>query len=298
MRYADSLLTQGEVVILRTRQHWLQLLKRARNGLLLWLLGIVLIGLVIWFSISGWLYTLLSGAVLVAFLVGLVVVLWAFWHWWAQDYMVTSRRLLKVTGVLNKHAADSSLEMINDAVLSQSMWGRMFNYGNLEIMTAAEEAVDHYHMIAGPKEFKKTMLTAKHTLETELRSGLPPTPPLRASQPPAPLATWPMPAAPVAAPVAPAPATATPSPATAPPAAAEAAAAGPSTAAPAPATTPAPTPPAPMPPGAASEPAAATPVDESLEITQTLARLADLRDKGVITPQDYEQKKTELLGRL
>ena len=38
-RYADSLLTEGEVVVLRTRQHWLALLVRARAALLLWLAG-------------------------------------------------------------------------------------------------------------------------------------------------------------------------------------------------------------------------------------------------------------------
>ncbi len=38
--------------------------------------------------------------------------------------------------------------------------------------------------------------------------------------------------------------------------------------------------------------------DESLEVTQTLARLADLRDSGAITAEEYEQKKDELLGRL
>ena len=38
--------------------------------------------------------------------------------------------------------------------------------------------------------------------------------------------------------------------------------------------------------------------DASLEVTQTLARLADLRDKGAITPEEYESKKQELLGRL
>jgi Bacterial PH domain len=288
MRYADSLLTQGEVVVLRTRQHWLQLLKRARHGLLLWLVGIVLIGLVVWFNVAaGLVRDLMSWAAVIAFVAGLAIFLWAFWHWWAQDYMVTNRRLLKVTGVLNKQSADSSLEMINDVVLNQSMWGRLFNYGNLEIMTAAEEPGDVYHMLAGPVEFKKTMLTAKHTLETELRSGQPPTPPLRASEPPAPLATWPMPAAPAAAPVPPAPASA-------PPAAVDTAPATPPAPAPASASAEGATP-----PGAATEPSnAAAPTDESLEITQTLARLADLRDKGVITPLDYEQKKTELLGRL
>jgi hypothetical protein len=36
----------------------------------------------------------------------------------------------------------------------------------------------------------------------------------------------------------------------------------------------------------------------SLEVTQTLARLADLRDSGAITAEEYEQKKADLLSRL
>jgi hypothetical protein len=38
--------------------------------------------------------------------------------------------------------------------------------------------------------------------------------------------------------------------------------------------------------------------EESVRITETLARLADLRDEGAITAEEYEQKKDELLGRL
>ena len=34
------------------------------------------------------------------------------------------------------------------------------------------------------------------------------------------------------------------------------------------------------------------------DVTATLAKLADLRDKGAITPAEYEAKKAELLGRL
>ena len=34
------------------------------------------------------------------------------------------------------------------------------------------------------------------------------------------------------------------------------------------------------------------------EVTQTLAGLADLRDRGAITPEEYEAKKADLLGRL
>jgi len=42
---------------------------------------------------------------------------------------------------------------------------------------------------------------------------------------------------------------------------------------------------------AAAAPAEADPAE-------TLARLADLRDKGIITPADYEAKKQEILARI
>ena len=67
--------------------------------------------------------------------------------WSAQDYLVTNRRVIKVEGILNKHSADSSLEKINDAVLDQSIFGRMLGYGDLDILTATEESVDRYRML-------------------------------------------------------------------------------------------------------------------------------------------------------
>jgi hypothetical protein len=258
MRYADTLLTEGETVVLRTRQHWLALFSRARNALLLWLAAIVLLVLVAWFNVSpGPVRDIVSAVALVFILLGVLLFAFRLWQWWAQDYMVTNRRLLKVTGILNKRSADSSLEKINDAILSQSVWGRMLNFGDLEILTAADQAVDRYHMLSGPKEFKKTMLTQKHSLETEFMYGRPPSPPLRATE-----QTYTTPPAAPAMPAAPAPA---------PEAVSEAAA----------------------PPHDAAADAA-----ESREVTETLSRLADLRDQGAITAEEYEQKKDELLGRL
>ena len=283
MRYADTLLTEGEVAVLRTRQHWLALLVRSRAALLLWLAGIVLLGLIVFFNVQQEvLRNVVSGVALVMLGLGVMIFLYRLWHWWAQDFVVTNRRLLKVTGILNKRSADSSLEKINDAILTQSILGRMLNYGDLEILTAAEMANDMYRMLNAPKEFKKTMLTQKHALETEFMYGRPPSPPLRATDdqttqrspepmmPERPAAPTPMAAVPPE-PVAPAPA------------------AGPAaTVAAAPAAEPEPT----VAAGATSE------EDESREVTELLARLADLRDEGAITPEEYEQKKDELLSRL
>ena len=274
-RYADSLLTQGEQVVLRTRQHWLALLSKARDALLLWVLGVVLIVVVIFFNIApGALRDVISVAIIVVFALGLIIFGYRLWEWWAQDYAITNRRLLKVTGILNKRSADSSLEKINDAILSQSIWGRMFNFGNLEILTAADQAVDRYYMLNAPKEFKKVMLTQKHALETEHMYGRTPSPPLRATM-----------ESPARPPSEPAMA----------PAAAESA----------PIMAPDPTPA--RAPAAAETPIADTDVppaqavdegEESVRVTETLARLADLRDQGAITTEEYEQKKDELLGRL
>ena len=52
---------------------------------------------------------------------------------------------------------------------------------------------------------------------------------------------------------------------------------------------------------AGSAPVAAPPAqaaDDADEVTDTLSRLADLRDRGAISPEEYEAKKAELLGRL
>ena len=47
----------------------------------------------------------------------------------------------------------------------------------------------------------------------------------------------------------------------------------------------------------APAPMSAAPADPN-EVTRTLNSLADLRDRGAISAEEYEAKKSELLGRL
>lgn len=255
MRYADTLLIEGEDIALRTRQHWLAFVINARFAFVLWVVGIGLLfvpGMLnlpaadVASQVIGWI-------VLAAFAIGLAIFAIGLWQWWAQDYIVTSRRLMKVWGVLNKQSVDSSLEKINDARLEQSLLGRLLNYGDLDILTASTETeIDDYEMIHDPKGFKRVMLTQKHALEQSYYRGAP-SPPLRASMD--------MNGEPVAQ--------------------------------------------TSVEPAAESEPivpiAAVTAPDApdaSLEITRALTRLADLRDRGTITDDEFQAKKQELLGRL
>ncbi|CAN5620720.1 PH domain-containing protein [soil metagenome] len=258
MRYSDTLLSQSEVIVLRARQHWLALILEARAAVVLFLLGIALLVGVMFFQPDRQVADLIGVVAMICLGVGLLLFAYRWWHWWAQDYIVTNRRLMKVTGILNKRSSDSSLEKINDAILDQNVLGRMLNYGDLDILTAAgESGVDYFRMLNGAKEFKRVMLNQKHALETEYVYGRPPSPPLRT----APVNIH--------------------GEQTSVPEAAQAEVAEPR-------------------PAAEAErrlDARAAP-DESLEITQTLARLADLRDRGAIDAEEYEQKKDELLRRL
>ncbi len=231
--------------------------------------------------------------------------------------MLTNRRVVQVEGVVNKRATDSSLEKINDAVLTQSIFGRMFGFGDLDVLTAAEAGIERFRMIIDPIGFKRAMLDAKHEYEVDMeRSGWQPSPPIRAAAPGGgPAGTSGSGAAvrlgsegggPVTAPLA-SPASAEPAVVAAPVPRAEPVMRPPD----APverirperpvATDPAteqlpPAPPANLAPP--PTPAAAAARVNPDEVTRTLANLADLRDRGAISAEEYEAKKTDLLGRL
>jgi hypothetical protein len=236
-RYADRLLADGERVALRGRQHVLATFIEGRVPWALLILALVLLVLDLQLE-AGTVRDGFGLLGLVLLLVSLAWLAYVYMEWYSQDYLVTNRRVIKVEGILGKRSADSSLEKINDAVLQQSLFGRMLGYGDLDIMTAAEESVDRYRMLSQAQTFKRTMLDEKHKLEQEAFQI--PAPPLRAT------------------------------------------------------TLPPPPPPAPAPVAAPAGPREMS----SDEITSALGNLADLRDRGAISPEDYEAKKQDLLGRL
>ena len=167
-RYTDSLLMDGEHVLYRTRQHPLGRIVSARWGILMVGVAIAALIAIFLFNPGEPVRTLLGWVTLVLLVLGAANIFWIYLHWWSEDYAITNRRVLKVEGLLNKKAADSSLEKINDAILEQSVFGRMFDWGNLRVLTAAEEVADDYRMLHHAPAFKKTMLLAKQDIEDEL----------------------------------------------------------------------------------------------------------------------------------
>jgi hypothetical protein len=242
-RYADSLLAEGEVIVMRTRRHWVGVARDCLYPLVILLAALVLLFLSRGLASDGFggtLRGLLGWLALAGVVVALLWIGWVAWGWSAEDYIVTNRRVLKVDGILNKHSADSSLEKVNDAVLDQNILGRMLDFGDLDVLTANEQSVDRYKTLNHAPGFKREMLNQKNNLEMDMRHVT--TPPLRAG-PPAGV-------------------------------------------------------PGPAGDSAAAPPSPPRPAMSADEVTSTLTRLADLRDRGALTAEEYEAKKAELLGRL
>jgi hypothetical protein len=271
MSYADQLMSTGERIHLRDRQHWFVLIWAGRYGWLAILLSIVLLILGSQIDPTGAAGTFrqLVGLGTAALLIGGILdLVWEALKYRNQEYVLTNRRVIQVGGVINKHSTDSSLEKINDAALTQSVFGRMFGFGDLDILTAAETGIDRFRMIHDPIGFKRAILDAKHEYEQDMNRGpAPVSPPLRATPESRPVER-PLP------PRDPDETSSTAVGAGVPPA-------GPAVA-------------PPRPPEASPGP----PRMSGDEVTRTLASLADLRDRGAISPEEFEAKKSELLARL
>ena len=121
MRYADTLLSQGEVIVYRARQHWLALILEARAAVVLWVIGIALLLAVMLLNLEGQGAQLASIGALICLGIGLVLFLYRAWQWWAQDYMITNRRLMKVTGILSTNDTTPTPRFTIDASLSSPL---------------------------------------------------------------------------------------------------------------------------------------------------------------------------------
>ncbi len=182
MGYAEELLSDGERIIAREKQHWFVFVAGARFTILAVVIAVILAILssgIQGDGASGALRTVLNWITVVLFFGGLVVLGWTTLRYLNQEYILTNRRVIQLQGVLNKTTLDSGLEKINDAALSQSIFGRMFGFGDLEILTASDSAISKFHMIIDPIGFKKAILNAKHEYDTDMAGGFRPAPPIR-----------------------------------------------------------------------------------------------------------------------
>jgi uncharacterized membrane protein YdbT with pleckstrin-like domain len=152
-------LRSGETLLLQTRIHWLTMVVPT----LITLLPLALFAaafFVPWGQTDPQVQKIvrlaLGGLALVTLIWFLVREYGRRCNLWA----VTDLRVIDEEGIFSHSSKESPLEKINNTSYHQSLFGRLFNYGDIEIQTAAEEGASVYRMVHAPRLLKDTIAAA------------------------------------------------------------------------------------------------------------------------------------------
>ena len=148
-------LKNNEEVVLTIRKHWFVLLKPTLWALIFLILAVA--GYYYGFGIFS-----LVGA-------GVTIVWFIYWildrntNLWA----VTNLRVIDEYGVFTNNSKETPLDKINNVSYRQPLLGRVFNYGDVQIQSAAESGSTTHKMVERPKDLKDTITQCQERYKQE-----------------------------------------------------------------------------------------------------------------------------------
>lgn len=155
MSFEKEQLQKGEEIIIETNQHPIVLLKPTLYLILAAaiVLSLVALGEKRWQVNLYWLLLLI-----VPLLVSLVrkVIVRA-----NEEYIITNHRVIKQEGVFAKTSFDAPLDKVNNIFHSQTVIGRLLNYGDVGLETASEIGLTEFQYIPDPLRFKNTIVAER-----------------------------------------------------------------------------------------------------------------------------------------
>jgi uncharacterized membrane protein YdbT with pleckstrin-like domain len=75
----------------------------------------------------------------------------------ANRYVLTDRRILRLTGLFSRSSMDSYLDKVNNVEHHQTFVGRLLGYGDVEIDTASGNGAEVFRRISNPLGWKRAM---------------------------------------------------------------------------------------------------------------------------------------------
>lgn len=152
MKYVKKMLATDERVVRVAHDHWTVLLPAILID------GTISVAIVALASVAISLTGPLPALALLLTLIPLAHLLWRIWVWWSKQYIVTTRRIIQISGMVNKRVSDTLLEKINDIVTEQSAMGRLFGFGDVEIIAGSDSGADVFRRLTDPVGFKRDIL--------------------------------------------------------------------------------------------------------------------------------------------
>jgi uncharacterized membrane protein YdbT with pleckstrin-like domain len=140
-------LQKAEIILLVTHTSWISLI----GPTIMALIGLVVSFFVGFINHWGW----------IAAVLGLTYFVIRYFQWKANIWVVTNFRVIDESGLLTHFAKESPLDKINNISYDQSVWGRILNYGHVEIQTAAQIGATDYYNVSHPKRLKDEITSAQ-----------------------------------------------------------------------------------------------------------------------------------------
>lgn len=151
MSYIDRNLIVGERVVYRTRLHWLVFVAPVLFTLIVLLPGAWLLFNGSWQSFA-W----------VPLVLALLVLLPAIVKRQSSDFAVTNKRVMMKAGVFTTRSIELLLNKIEAIAVNQSLFGRMFGYGDI-IVTGSGGTREAFSHIQAPLEFRRAVQSVSDT---------------------------------------------------------------------------------------------------------------------------------------
>jgi len=151
-------LKKNERKILEVRRHWFVLLKSALISLIFLIssiLSAIIYPSLIHNSAPSYTNAAIILLVVILFITGYFV--YKIFDWKFDLWAVTNLRVIDEYGVFSHNSKESPLDKINNISYRQSLSGRVFNYGDIQIQTAAEMGSTTNKYVSSPKLLKDTI---------------------------------------------------------------------------------------------------------------------------------------------
>jgi uncharacterized membrane protein YdbT with pleckstrin-like domain len=154
MSYIERELTEGEGVVLLGRVSWWTIVPQTALAIAVLVIAAVVGGLL---SALGALFWAI--AVPLTLLVWVVLVARQTVKVLTTEIAITDRRVMSKTGVMRTEVKTTPLDKVNNVNVSQSLFGNMLDYGDVEVTTATAESSDNHAIksLAHPDKFRNTL---------------------------------------------------------------------------------------------------------------------------------------------
>lgn len=144
-------LKEGEEKILEVAKHWIVLIKPLLST------GLFLSIAIISYSYRTKLPVGVGNLFAFIALISAVYFLYRIFERRINIWAVTNLRVIDEYGVFSRNAKESPLEKVNNVSYQQSLMGRIFGYGSVQIQTAAEMGATTYRFVSSPRLLKDTI---------------------------------------------------------------------------------------------------------------------------------------------